>query len=144
MMKIKNVKIDLNTSYANSPRIEVYIDELPEVGLFIQKDRLYFSENDGYVRFLADSDNHNGYGGSKFELKMLDGTVKTLRGPWSSRSGVMNAMGFTPCVDVVYIDKDDYHYSGSITVEKLQKVLGEKATLVPTENFGDIVYEVKV
>lgn len=72
---------------------------------FAQRGECFYAENreTGHVSFFAHSGsdrNEGGFGGSEYEITMLDGTKKVLRGPWSSRAGAMNMKGFGPCVDV--------------------------------------------
>lgn len=145
-MKIKNVKIDLHTGYANSPSIEVHVDDFfqGELG-YVEEDCLYFAYDysTGYVSFFAYDGPGNGYGGHHFEITMMDGTEKTLIGPWSSRAGVMNAAGFQPSVDVTYINKHGSRMAGHILVDTLRD-LG--LHLVPTQKFGDddVTYKIKL
>ncbi len=50
-------------------------------------DVLYFSEHENEVSFYYQVHNNQaGYAGSTFSLKMVDGTVAHLKGPWSSNS----------------------------------------------------------
>ena len=54
---------------------------------------LYMNQDvdSGYSNFyLDDPTNHRGFGGREFELDMYDGETVTLKGPWSSNSGVVN------------------------------------------------------
>ena len=54
---------------------------------------LYMSQDvdSGYSSFYADDpNNHQGFGGRDVKLPMYDGSVTTLKGPWSSNSAVMN------------------------------------------------------
>lgn len=67
---------------------------------------LYWGVNSqGFVEFYAHSPfREHGFGGRSFVLNMADGTTKTIKGPWSSRPGIMNNF-FPPCMEVKYRDK---------------------------------------
>ncbi len=53
---------------------------------------LYMSQDidSGYSSFYADDPNNHGFGGREIELDMFDGSTVTLKGPWSSNSGIVN------------------------------------------------------
>lgn len=67
----------------------------------------------GYVRFLLDTGDGLGYGGDSFDLALVDGTRRTVVGPWSSRSEVVAAVA--PAADVYlgdvlfYNNREDFH-----------------------------------
>lgn len=103
IIKARDVKY---RQYANPAHTELLVDAIPDIRdmVFDTKSAgrytLYFAEQDGYVAFFAhDPDNQRGYGGASFTLRMRDGSTVTLVGPWSSRSEVMDAAGFTPSVE---------------------------------------------
>jgi len=94
-----------------------------------------FAEKDGFVDYFCYNSDKNGYGGRTFNLKMKDGTEKSLKGPWSSRAGVMNAKGFTPCVDVT-IEVSRYRlYACAVTLDFLNSIL-HKLTFKNPFEFG--------
>jgi hypothetical protein len=123
-MEIKNVLIDLHVGYANSPSIIVEIDDgVPYHFDFSYEKRgsLYWGELNGFVCFFS----HNiidqqGYGGILFDLRMLDGTVEHLLGPWSSRSGVMNKAGFPHSKEVSFMNEKGL-VEGHILVSELEQ-----------------------
>jgi hypothetical protein len=55
----------------------------------------------GYVAYCAGTSDHSGYGGSKFEFTMLDGTKDSWKGPWSSNSMSMNRYFPASCECVI-------------------------------------------
>jgi hypothetical protein len=52
--------------------------------------------------FAHDSKNENGFGGNSFVLPMRDGTTRVIKGPWSSREGVLHQFGMPHCVPVEF------------------------------------------
>ena len=125
-MKVLDAKVNWNQRWASDPTLKVLVDRLPSRDelVYEQKDTLYYAHKDGYVSFFHYSKPDDGYGGRKFELKMKDGSVKILVGPWSSREGVMNAAGFIPCVGCPITDEEKVweegltFYGGSISLLK--------------------------
>lgn len=105
-------------------------------------------EKTGLVKFLFHTpDNQKGYGGSTFELRMKGGRTKKVRGPWSSRCGVMNAIGFKHCSEVNVVDDVKSGCSGiwSMLVERINPLLrGHQMTRRPNRlaDDTDFAYEV--
>ena len=64
----------------------------------------YRAEKDGEVLFFVhDLSNETGYGRWMFQVTMTDGEVRTITGPWSSRSFIINAaFPEYPPMDVYY------------------------------------------
>jgi len=130
-MKILGMSVNWNLDWANDPILEVLIDEIPsnEVLRYEEKDNMFFAEHDGFVRFFYRSKDTSGFGGSTFNLTMKDGSKVALKGPWSSRSGCTNKLGFECCTEVrLTTDFDDFlhgrfYQSGHITVRKLNDAL---------------------
>ncbi len=106
----------------------VTVDKIPDDLVFKEHKDCYFAESDGYVEFYYYRQPGHGYGGNTFKIKMVDGTFKSLLGPWSSRPSVMNMMGFTPSMTCMY-DDIRYRCYGCITVEKLKGYLDEHPEL---------------
>lgn len=122
------------SGYANQPSLRVLVDEVPKgdltfEGKKVNSHTLYFAEHDGYVEFYAhDPRDESGYGGRGFKLKVKDNGDERevqLKGPWSSRAGVMNSHGFTPCLDVAITDDEGVwargwtFIAGAITLESV-------------------------
>lgn len=133
-MKILNARVDWMEGFANDPRLEVLVDELPEWGdmRFRERSGLYYAELEGFVNFMyygGNGENTGGYGGRHFDLKMTNGMTETLRGPWSSRAGCVNRAGFPHCIEVSITDEPDvwergYTFmAGALTVEKAHECL---------------------
>lgn len=126
-MKVLEAAVYWYWGFANSSHFKVLVDKIPsrEELVYKKKGSLYFAELDGYVDFHDYNGPGEGYCGSVFRTPLDDGTVEMHKGPWSSRAGVMNGAGFTPCVDVLITDdpetwKRGYtFYGGAITVESL-------------------------
>lgn len=123
-MLVLNAKADWSLKYDNAPRLQILVDKFPERKelLYNEKNGIYYAEKDGYVLFCFYEKPGQGYGGYHFELNMQNGEKKTLIGPWSSRSGCVNAVGFGPCVDVHLTDnaKDfekGHFLSGHVTLD---------------------------
>jgi hypothetical protein len=134
-MKIIDIKPNWMIRWSNRPTLQILIDKFPkdEDFLFEQKGPLYFAEFEDYVRFFCYSKPGDGFGGREFKLKMKDGAEKILYGPWSSRAGVMNKVGFTPCLDVALTDDkrifDDplggVWSGGAVTLESVREWMKE-------------------
>lgn len=106
-MQIKEVRVNWHERYANSPTFEVYIDAYGTAEPFRYRKHpvhgLYYAQDDatGLVRFFAYDVPGDGYGGSVFDIVLEDGKQVSLKGPWSSRSGVMNKhFDDVECLDV--------------------------------------------
>lgn len=137
-MKILKGYVDWMEGRANRPNIYLLVDEIPtlEEMRFRLHDKggtidggQYFAENDGYCRFFSHHgvNNNGGFGGARFDITMIDGTPKTLHGPWSSNAGEMNERGFGPCteayltVDPVAFARGHTFGAGAVTLAKLRE-----------------------
>ena len=134
-MKILRAKIDWIMSACNDPRLQILVDKIPDrkdLTYTCRRGRginLYFAEKDGYVSFFAWSGHGNdgGYGGSEWDIKVGRKIVR-VKGPWSSRPGVMNQY-FTQCMEAAMTnDPETYEkgytfMAGSITIEKAKEAL---------------------
>lgn len=131
-MKIIKIKVDWRDGWANDPRLQVLVDKIPNHNVFNyeEKDGFYYAEYKGYVNFFYYMQPDNGYAGKHFNITMKDGSKKILNGPWSSRAGVINNVGFGPCIDVIITDdfkvwKRGYtFYCGSVSVMLVQEFNG--------------------
>jgi len=96
---IVDAAIDWNKTFTG-PRLVVLVDEIPQIDemQFERNDSIWYAEKDGLCRFFAWSEDadHQGFGGHAFRLPMVDGDDVVLKGPYSSRAGVVNAHGFGP------------------------------------------------
>lgn len=91
---------------------------------FAQKKHFWWAEKDGQVVFFSwrGPGNCGGFGGSRYDITMVDETSITLQGPWSSRPGVMNLEGFPPCMSVRLRAGDVVVY-GNALVEEARKLV---------------------
>lgn len=101
-MQIIDVDIEWYEGYANGPAFRISVDEDP----WAWTDRLYWEMRKGdfntetYRAALDDfgrfyvwtPQDTNGFGGATFKLKMVDGGITNLKGPWSSNSFHVNKM----------------------------------------------------
>lgn len=94
-MNIIKSEINWNLGLGNLPDLVIHTDSnIPD---FIYESKeisggtLYFAEKDGFVSFLAEnSKNRRGFAGRNFSLQMQSGEIRQVKGPWSSRPGVIN------------------------------------------------------
>lgn len=128
-MLITGASVDWKLFYDNAPQFSIVVDQIPDRDdlVYQEKNGIYYAEKDGYVSFLYYDKPGNGYGGQHFDLHMQSGETKTLIGPWSSRAGAVNSVGFGPCLDVSLAIADNRKpyesltkytfYSGHITLD---------------------------
>lgn len=152
-MRIIDAEVDWNEDYANDPRLQVQVDNIPPLESITFESamdgKIWYGENNGYVRFFAGSPDRDGkgYSGRSFTLNTRDGEV-VLNGPYSSRAGVMNKEGFGPCVDVSMttdaevLEKGYTFTTGSITLEKAKKAIEyvEEAKGLRKKSVGEPVW----
>ena len=129
-MNILDMYVNWMSDVGNDPHLEVLVDKIPTTDKFRfdMEDNLYFAQHEGYCRFFYDSPNKTGFGGSKFTLHMKTGEIVTLNGPWSSRSGCTNKIGFEPCAGVSITDEPQSFINGQfmsahMTIKKLNEAL---------------------
>jgi hypothetical protein len=99
-MIILKAHVDWHEGWANFPSIALAVDSLPKMDDLRYEERagIYYAERDGYVSFFYWTEPGEGYGGRTFVLKMVDGSERSLQGPWSSNPGHVNSVGFGPCL----------------------------------------------
>jgi hypothetical protein len=126
-MKILAAKLQKLENFDNTPTIQILVDKIPEVE-YQEKNGCYFGEKDGYANFMFHCpQNERGYAGRVFDLKMTDGTIKSIKGPWSGNSKSMHAAGFPQTVDVQITESEkDFNrgytfYSGHLTIDKFKE-----------------------
>lgn len=132
-MKVLKASVDWKCAYANHPGLRILVDRIPgwEEMLFEEKENCYFSECEGFVKFFYYRNPGDGFGGRHFSIKMKNGEEKILIGPWSTNSGRMNTIGFTPSIEVSITDEPKVwerghtFWAGAITLELAEKVLEE-------------------
>ena len=93
---------------------------------------------EGYATYLcSDPDNKTGFDGHQFDLKMSDGTIETVVGPWSSRPGLINQLFDQQIVDVTYMP---HHIAGAITLDKAAALFKDHGKFIKFESgYYDLV-----
>lgn len=148
-MRVLKADIDRAEGYHNAMRLQVLVDHIPTLDemRFEMRNGLWYAELDGYVKYLAHSGedkNQGGFCGDHYNITLIDGSKKVLKGPWSSRSECANLMGFGPCIEVSITDEAETFergytfYVGAITVEAASKAL--KAMGRTKEGFVPVLF----
>jgi len=130
--EIRDIRVSWNLGVHNDPELQILLTRIAESEEFRYRERsgCYFAHVGCEVRFKYHSgepEQQEGYAGRHFDLKMMNGTRKVLKGPWSSRAGVMNARFNPKCMDAhITADgqvwKDGYtFYAGSVTLASVRK-----------------------
>lgn len=70
--------------------------------------------------FLHNTKNENGYGGRVYDLNMSDGSVETIKGPWSGSAKAINTIfaHCTPAIDCHFRFSEFDSRSGALLVNK--------------------------
>lgn len=116
-MKLIRHDVNMHEGYANDANYRIWVDALPELSdlRYEKRGNLYYAEKNGYVNFYYYDRPGDGYGGRQFPITLTDGTEVVLKGPWSSRAGVMQKAGFPETVEVTI----NGIYAGAVTREWL-------------------------
>jgi len=74
-----------------------------------------------------DGGQQDGFNGRHYEIETVDGEQVTLKGPWSSRAGIMNKAGYGPCLDCLYRTHPEQlgGRSGAITLEAAEEAIDQ-------------------
>lgn len=134
-MQILEARVNWMKDYGNYPVLECLVDKIPkrEELRYTQTAGKYWAEKDGYVSFFYHNPgDETGFGGQVFTLNMFDGSVRNIKGPWSSRCGVMNryfphSVSCTMTDDPKVWSRGYTFYSAHITLElarEAAKMLG--------------------
>ena len=132
-MKVLDASIWVyNKNVLNRHRLQILVDKIPKLEdlRFECKDGCYFAEKEGYVIFYywSGKGNDGGFYGREWDITMKNGKKVTLKGAWSSRSGVMNRF-FKQSMEVsITEDRDSFErgytfFAGAITVDLAKKVV---------------------
>lgn len=103
-MRVLDAEVNWREHVANDPVLELHVDEIPdrrEMRFEHNAERgLWYGEHGGFVMFYSwkGPKNEGGFGGQHYRITTVEGEDVILKGPWSSRAGVMNKAGFGPCV----------------------------------------------
>jgi len=112
---------------ANDPRLHLRADDIPTIDELeyegsVEEGLWYAESDDGFASYFAwDGGQQDGYGGRHYDITTVDGEEVTLKGPWSSRAGVMNLAGYGPCMDVRFNSTG----TGAVTVEAAEEAVDE-------------------
>jgi hypothetical protein len=156
-MKVLKAKVDWHLEYDNHPTLTVLVDSMPNYDtlVFNEINGIYYSIQDGYASYLYYVKPGEGFAGRTFTLKMVDGTTRTLIGPWSSRAGCVNTTLYEhdsskgPIVDVTMTDDPDVYsgkvikcfFAGAITMNlAIEAAKMARCHLVKTKEHGDITF----
>lgn len=149
-MRIIKSSINWYLGLRNNPILEIYTDsDIPEFKYKVKNIEggiLYFAENDGFVSFFLETSDERGFSGRIFTLQMENGTEKKLKGPWSTRPGVVNNYFEPHCIGC------NISFKGHIintflcvtietALEAIKKIEGVKLQL-EDGRFGDRVYNI--
>lgn len=152
-MKALKAKIRWSKEWSNPPTLEILVDTLEENLFYYHKkvnsNTLWFAEKNGLVRFYAENPrDREGYAGHTFRIMTINGEYD-LKGPWSSRSGVMNKY-FKQCMEVSLTDDPDAYergytfYGGAVTLEfaedAIKLVEESRVELIKVKNRDEFVY----
>lgn len=136
-MKVLNGRIQTWMDSYRPHRLEILVDKLPDYQTRVYDvireasgASSYFHNDDGYISFMRHnpSDEH-GYDGQKFTLNLSDGTVETIKGPWSSGPSYMEHLFGVLAVDVSITDepktfeKGYTFYAGHVTEDIAREAL---------------------
>jgi hypothetical protein len=132
-IEVLDAEVDWMDGYLNDPSLRVRVDEIPDLSelRFEQDGKIWFAESGGYAKFFAWSGDGNdgGFSGRCFEITTEDGEDVTLKGPFSSRTGVVNQRGFGPVVSVSVTTEEEvmergYTFkSAALTLDKAREAL---------------------
>lgn len=105
-MTIHAARVDWREGLGNSPRLHVLMDNLPspEDDVFDVHDLdnriVYVAEHEEIFRyFVHNPRDESGYGGSKFKLRLKNGEVREIKGPWSGNPMMLPGLGYEAGVD---------------------------------------------
>lgn len=147
-MKLTDATWNEMEGFTNNPRLEASVSEIPGLeGItfreyeFSGSSNLYVGEHDGRVKFFShpgDDENAGGFGGRSYTLTMEDGSTKVLRGPYSSRAGVVNARTTHDCVKVHQMDGASTLHVTKALAERAADMAGRE--LVKQKKYDDEIY----
>lgn len=127
--------LNLNEQWDITPEVVMEVESLPKnfINSFVyeERDGCYRAEMpNGFAYFMhwRGPGNAGGSGGRHVYVSMTDGSIRTLKGPWSSNSMSVNEFfpDREPLIEVTVVDTDEYYsrYGYAATVEFCCKQLG--------------------
>jgi len=104
-----DAKVEWHKQFSNVPGLKILVDKMPDYKEFryIEKNGIYYAENEGLVSFYYYQSPGEGFAGREFHITMEDGSEKILKGPWSSNSNAVNRMGFGPCQEISITEEEE-------------------------------------
>lgn len=108
---IVSAQVDWMSHVGNAPHIKLVLAEKPYGSLAdlrfeareSEDGTFYLAKKGEFAKFFfASKRDQSGYGGSIFEITLLDETKKTLIGPWSSNTASINYLYGTQYCESVY------------------------------------------
>lgn len=139
------VSINWNLHCANYPHINIegVTPKFEYEEIALEDGTFYFAIDQvtGAVDFMFhDPLCETGFGGAVFKLPMKDGSIREIKGPWSSRAGALEDLIGIPVVDVygdikatlkskldlfipegVFLVKDELGWSASVNPDRIVK-----------------------
>lgn len=105
-VQILDADVEWYHGYANTPGIKLLLSRTFDfdVARYEERDCLYLAQDGVLVDFYFYSRPGDGYGGRHFELTMIDGSKRTLKGPWSSNSQAVGEKFNVELMEVSYTD----------------------------------------
>ena len=102
---------------------ELYDGRSENLRYTVKDGNMYFAvdERTGRVSYFFYDQPDRGFGGNKYKITMVDGSVKELIGPWSSNSHAMNAVGHEPSKEVNIDGK--YNMADAMTIDAINELL---------------------
>jgi len=153
-MKVLAASVEWSDQFANDPMLELLVDKIPTTSemRFENKESMWVAYNDGYVEFYSHTgrdENQRGFGGAVYDITLVDGTKKSLRGPWSSRAGVVNAIfPDRPVVDVMITDDPEVFgrgytfYSGHVTLDVAKQAAKLARVKLVKKDDGEVTWRI--
>jgi hypothetical protein len=126
-MKLIDIEIDWMEAFANHPSIKFIVDkyEYPNY-IYEEKQGLYYAETDGFASFFSYTAPGEGFAGRHFDITMKDGSKKTLIGPWSSRAGCLNKIGFGPVIEGSIQYSEYGHVVAAVRIDLVEPLIKKK------------------
>ena len=140
-MQILDAKIDWYEMFDNNPMPVITLNKLYFLQDFIfqQNGPMYWAEKDGQVQYFYYDGPSDGFGGREFTIN-VNGSQKTLHGPWSSSSGAMNKY-FPHSTECFARTKDSKQlFAIAITIDAAQQIANMTNTyLINVDNEKDFL-----
>lgn len=139
MKVLKAVLSDYIINQRRDIIVTVEHDTEPADLRYEERAGMFRADNGDAVRYFYWTRPGDGFGGSIFHITMKDGTLRALKGPWSSRAGCVNRVfhDLPHVVDCVTTDR-----MGCAIKLDVLKALGLEFTMAE-DGRSDLRYDVK-